>query len=81
MTTITIDDETKEELLKIGAKIQIQEKKKIDYNTTIKFLISNYIKKKDITKLRNACKPEKDININDVLDKLYEERRKDEPTF
>jgi hypothetical protein len=42
MTTITIDDEMKEELLKVAAQLQIQRIKKINYNTTIKFLISRY---------------------------------------
>ena len=46
MTTITIDEETKEELLKVAAQLQIQKKQKINYNTAIKFLISNYFRKK-----------------------------------
>ena len=79
MTTITIDDETKEELLKIGARLQ--KKKKIDYNTTIKYLIMNFNKKKDIEKLKNAFKPIKNLNVDDIINELYEERRKDEPTF
>ena len=47
MTTITINDETKEELLKIAAKLQIERKEKINYDTTVKFLIATYLKKKD----------------------------------
>ncbi len=59
----------------------MEEKRKIDYNSTIKYLISNYNKKKDINKLRSACKPVKDIDVNQVIDELYEERRRDEPTL
>lgn len=81
MTTITIDDETKEELLKIGAQLQIWRREKINYDTTIKFLIENYIKKKDKSKLQKACQKVKGIDINDVLEELYSERKKDEVSF
>ena len=84
MTTITIDDETKEELLKIAALLQIQRKEKINYNTTIKFLISNYFRKKnkkDRRKFRNACEKVENIDINSVLDELYLERKKDDISF
>ena len=78
MTTITIDEKTKAELLKIAAKLQIQIKKKVDYNTAIKFLINNYNKKKDEKKIRKACKKVKDINVDEVLNELFLERKKDE---
>ena len=84
MTTITIDDETKEELLKVAAQLQIQKKQKINYNTTIKFLISNYFRKKDKKdrkKFRNACEEVENIDVNSVLDELYLERKKDEISF
>jgi hypothetical protein len=84
MTTITIDDETKEELLKVAAQLQIQKKQKINYNTTIKFLISNYFRKKnkkDKRKFRNACEKVENIDVNSVLDELYLERKKDEISF
>ncbi|MBA7478047.1 hypothetical protein ES707_13462 [subsurface metagenome] len=84
MTTITIDNETKEELLKVAAQLQIQRKEKINYNTTIKFLISNYFRKrnkKDRRKFRNACEKVENIDINSVLDELYLERKKDDISF
>ena len=84
MTTITIDDETKEELLKVAAQLQIQKKQKINYNTTIKFLISNYFRKKnkkDKRKFRNACEKVENIDVNSILDELYLERKKDEISF
>jgi len=81
MTTITIDNKTKEELLKIAAKLQIQVKKKINYNDAIKFLISNLNNKKNQEKFRKACEKIKDIDIKEVLDELYLERRKDEFSF
>ena len=84
MTTITIDDETKEELLKVAAQLQIQKKVKINYNMTIKYLINNYfIKKnmKDKRKFRNACEKVENIDVNFVLDELYLERKKDDISF
>ena len=84
MTTITIDDETKEELLKVAAQLQIQKKVKINYNTTIKFLINNYFMKKntkDKSKFRNACEKVENIDVNSVLDELYLERKKDDISF
>ena len=84
MTTITIDDETKEELLKVAAQLQIKRKEKINYNTTIKYLIKNYFmkkKKKDKKKLRNACEKVENIDVSSVLEELYLERKKDEISF
>jgi hypothetical protein len=81
MTTITIEDETKEELLKVAAQLQIKRREKINYNTAIKFLLENYQKKKDQEKLRKACQKVEGINVDEVLGDLYEERRKDEISF
>jgi len=84
MTTITIDDETKEELLKVAAQLQIRRKMKMNYNTTIKFLINNYFRKKnkkDKRKFRNACEKVENIDVNSVLNELYLERKKDEISF
>ena len=81
MTTITIDDETKEELLKIAAQLQIIKKEKINYDTTIKFLISSYVRKKDEKKLREACETVKNIDVKEILDELYTERKRDEISF
>ncbi len=84
MTTITIDDETKEELLKIAAQLQIQRRKKINYNTTIKHLIKNYFmkkNKKDKRKLKNACEKVENVDVSSVLEELYLERKKDEISF
>ena len=81
MTTITIDNRTKEELLKIAAQLQMKLRRKVDYNTAIKHLISNYNKKKDKAKLKKACKEIEGIRIDQVLDVLYSERKKDEISF
>jgi len=81
ITTITIDDKTKEGLLKVAALLQIKRMKKINYDTTIKFLIENYQKKKDEDKFRTACKKIENIDVDNVLSELYQERKKDEVSF
>jgi hypothetical protein len=81
ITTITIDDETKEELLKVAAQLQIKRKEKINYDTTIKFLLENYQQKKDEGKFREACKKVKEMDVKKVLDELYSERKRDEGAF
>jgi hypothetical protein len=81
MTTITIDEKTKEDLLKIAAKLQIEKKEKISYDTAIKFLITTYLTKKDEVMLRNACEKVNGLDINEALEELYSERKKDEISF
>lgn len=79
MTTITIDDEIKEELLKIAAELQFKIKKKVDYNDAIKYLLSLYNgKKKDPEKLSLACSPIEGVDPKELIKGLYEERRKDD---
>jgi len=81
LTTITIDDETKENLLKIAAQLQMKRRQKMNYNNTIRFLIENYTNKKDKEKLRRACAKIEHVDIDDVLNELYQERKKDEISF
>ncbi len=78
MTTIRIDEEIKEDLLKIAAQLQIIRKEKVNYNTAIKYLIEQFRKRKDAIKFREACKKVENVHINDVLQELYSERMKDE---
>jgi len=58
--------------------LQIKRKEKISYDTTIKFLIENYQKKKNKEKIYNACKKIENVNVDEVLSELYQERRRDE---
>ncbi|KKK45152.1 MAG: hypothetical protein Lokiarch_12360 [Candidatus Lokiarchaeum sp. GC14_75] len=58
--------------------MQIKRKEKISYDTTIKFLIENYQKKKNKEKIYNACKKIENVNVDEVLSELYQERRRDE---
>jgi len=79
ITTITIDNAIKNELLKIGALLQMKFGKKINYNTTIKFLIENFKKRmKNEELFREACSKIENVNINEILNELYIERKKDE---
>lgn len=67
--------------MKVAAQLQIKRKEKINYDTTIKFLIENYQRKKDKKKFREACKRVKNVDVNEVLKELYQERKKDEISF
>jgi len=81
LTTITIDDETKEDLLKIAAQLQMKRRQKMNYNNTIRFLIENFNNKKDKEKFRSACAKMEHVDIDEVLNELYQERKKDEISF
>ena len=41
----------------------------------------NFNRKKNVEKFKNACKPIKNIDIDEIINELYAERRKDEPSF
>ncbi|MHA1376972.1 MAG: hypothetical protein ACTSRG_01195 [Candidatus Helarchaeota archaeon] len=81
MTTITINEKTKEELLKIAAQLQIKRREKINYDSAIIFLIEYYMRKKDPSKLKKACKKINGVDLNNVINDLYRERKKDEISF
>ncbi len=79
MTTITIDPEIKSELLKIAAQLQMEGKKKVNYNEAIKYLLSLVqAKKKDQEKFLKACTPDTGVDPKQLVQDLLHERRKDE---
>ena len=53
----------------------------MNYNNTIRFLIENYNNKKDKEKFRSACAKIENVDIEEVLNELYQERKKDEISF
>ncbi len=79
MTTITIDPEIKSELLKIAAQLQMEGKKKVNYNEAIKYLLSLVqAKKKDQDKFLKVCTPDAGVDPKQLVQELLHERRKDE---
>ncbi len=44
MTTVRVDRETKKDLLKISAKLQVKKGENVTFNETIKYLIKQYKK-------------------------------------
>ncbi len=78
-TTITIDKETKEELLRVAAKLQARLKRKINYNDAIKFLLEQEPRKQqDINMFKEACERVRGIDPGELIEALHDERRHDD---
>ena len=75
MTTIAIKEETKRELLKFVSELQIRLGRKVDFDEAIRFLLG-LRKGRNPRLLIEACMPSGDVD--EVLEELYGERRKDE---
>ena len=73
MTTISVSDETRRNLLRYASRLQLATGKKVDYDEAIKHLLGRE-KRPDL--LEAACKPIP--NGDKLLQELYEERRKDD---
>lgn len=55
MTTITISEEAKRELLKIAAELQAKSGERVDYEGVIRFLVSKA--RRDVQLFLEACSP------------------------
>ncbi len=74
MTTIAVDDDVRDELLKISAELQMRLGRRVNYNDVIRYLIG-----------RKRARPEllddyavEGLESREGIDELYEERRRDE---
>ncbi|MGC9069613.1 MAG: hypothetical protein ACP5IZ_11685 [Thermoprotei archaeon] len=74
MTTISITNDVKKELLKLAAGLQLKYGRRLDFNDTIRYLLNRSKKKPEL--LEEACRsiPE----FKEVYGTLRDERRKDE---
>jgi len=78
-TTITIDNETKDELLLVAAELQARLKRKINYNDAIKYLLHQKpAKEVDIDKLKVACEEVPGIDPIKLIEVLHHERKRDD---
>ena len=75
MTTISIDNQVKEALLKEASKLQIKLGRKMDYNETLKVILSEREGRRLDLFLR-ACSPVE--GLEGAEKELHEERRRDE---
>ena len=74
MTTISITDDVKKELLKLAAELQLKYGRRFNFNDTIRYLL-NWSKKRPEL-LEEACKPIPEFK--EAYETLKDERRKDE---
>ncbi|MDF1540914.1 MAG: hypothetical protein P1Q69_18605 [Candidatus Thorarchaeota archaeon] len=79
MTTISINEETRKELLKIAGEIQAKTKKRVDFDKVIRFLIDVYeLKEIDRKQWEKFTTPIHGIDFDVVYSDLVLERRSDE---
>ncbi|MBM3292459.1 hypothetical protein FJY84_07240 [Candidatus Bathyarchaeota archaeon] len=74
MTTIAVDDDIKEELLRISSQLQFKLGRRIDFNEVLRFLIQNQVKRPEL--LDKAII--KDLDSKTFQDELIKERVRDE---
>ena len=79
-TTISVKEQVRDELLKIAAELQMKERRKVDLNDAIEYLIARKTKRPDL--LDRACRPISDSPERSSFDATYkeliEERKRDE---
>ena len=79
MTTIAIKDDTKRELLKVAAELQMKLGRRVNFDETIRFLLQQR-KKKNPHLLIEAYGLD-NSDIGKMLEELYNERKKDEQKY
>jgi predicted CopG family antitoxin len=74
MTTIAVDDDVRDELLKISAELQLKLGRRVNYNDVLKYLIENRAKRPEL--LDRAVV--KGLDSERLIRELHEERKRDE---
>ena len=74
MTTITISEKTRSELLKVAAELQSKSGKKVDYEDAIEYLIQKA--QRNLTLFRLATEP-KGVSSSELQRTLREGRAED----
>jgi hypothetical protein len=78
-TTITIDNETRDQLLLVAADLQARQKRKVNYNDAIKYLIQRSSGRRlDVEKFKSACKQIPGADPKVLIESLYKERKHDD---
>ncbi len=78
-TTITIDNETRDQLLRVAADLQARLKRKINYNDAIKYLLQKDDGRQiDVEKLKSACNQMPGANPKIMVEALIRERKHDD---
>lgn len=74
MTTISVKEDVKEELLKFASKLQIELKRRVDYNEAIRYLLMRRQRRPRL--VEEACTPLP--GAEKARRTLVEERKRDE---
>lgn len=74
MTTIAVDDDVRDKLLRISAELQLKLGRRVNYNEVLRYLIESRLKRPEL--LDRAVVKGQDSER--LLKELHEERRKDE---
>ncbi len=74
MTKITVDDDVRDELLRISAELQLKLGRRVNYNDVLRYLIESRAKRPEL--LDRAVI--KGLDSESLIRELHEERRRDE---
>lgn len=75
MTTISVTNDVKAELLRVASELQLRLKRRVDFNEAIRFLLMQRRNRRPDL-LREACVPT--AGADEALRELLEERKEDE---
>ncbi len=78
MTTISIKEDTRKELLRIAGEIQKRTREKVNFDTVVRFLIEAYWKKTDLKAWRRFASPIAGVDFDTLYSDLTMERHLDE---
>lgn len=74
MTTIAVDDDVRDELLRISAELQLKLGRRVNYNDVLRYLIENRAKRPEL--LDRAVV--KGLDSERLIRELHEERKRDD---
>ena len=75
MTTISISEDLRRQLLKVAAELQARRGEKVDYDQVVSYLLSRA--KRDEQLLKKACAPVA-VDISEIRDELRRGRAEDQ---
>lgn len=74
MTTIAVDDDVRDDLLRISAELQLKLGRRVNYNDVLRYLLTSHGKRPECLKKAVI----KGLDSNNLIQELRNERIKDE---
>jgi hypothetical protein len=79
MTTISIREKTRKDLIRIAADLQKVRQERVDFDTVIQYLVSLHSRQQlDLDAWRLFTEPIPDLRFEDLYSDLMAERRRDD---